>query len=90
VSVGPNVGPETQADFMTNYTNGLQQELVPAHGNEPSLEARIAELEQIVGILANHSSHMMFNQMFEIKPSKGMDDKAIQLEVRAAQAASHE
>jgi hypothetical protein len=51
------------------------------------LEDRVRELELIVDLLANHSAHMMYNQVNNWKPRPDMDKKATSLEVRAAMAA---
>jgi hypothetical protein len=51
------------------------------------LEARVRELELIVNDLANHSAHMMYNQVNNWKPRPDMDRAATELETRAALAA---
>ena len=54
-----------------------------AKHTKASLAARVRELEQLVDLLANHSAHMMYNQVNERKPFPTMDQKATDLEVRA-------
>jgi hypothetical protein len=52
------------------------------------LALRVRELELILDTLANHSAHMMYNQVNGWKPHPDMANKATALEVRAQMAAN--
>lgn len=51
------------------------------------LSLRVRELELLVETLANHSAHMMYNQINGWNPHSDMAKKASELETKAKMAA---